>query len=137
LTLSWCRIAVVHRLVTSLALLILLTPLTIGCADRNAADGGEEETGPPPGEAFAECIEEGDCFEDWCLHPAGEPGFCTYTCTNAANCEPAENGTAAPTCLPVEGDQVCALDCSNGKSCPSHMDCQQIEADGEARSICF
>lgn len=77
----------------------------------------------------------GDCFDEWCVHPASEPGFCTYPC--AEGCATALGGSAVETCLPVDGEQVCALDCSDNKSCPPSMRCEQIEAGGEPRAICF
>ena len=120
-----------------LTLGFVLFPL-LACADRDAIGAGDDETGPPPGEPFAGCIDADDCVDDWCLHPAGEEGFCTYACNGgASSCEVIPGGTATQTCVPVEGVEVCALDCGNGRSCPSHMRCEQISADGEARSICF
>ena len=83
-------------------------------------------------------MDKGECLDEWCLHPADEPGFCTYACDGGlASCAPIAGGTATPTCLPVGSDEVCALDCGSGKSCPSSMRCEQIEAGGQARSICF
>ncbi len=99
----------------------------------------ESETeGPAPGEPFSGCIDKGDCFADWCLHPAGEPGFCTYACKGGVDsCDPSPGGTATPTCLPVGSDEVCALDCGGNKTCPSGMHCEQIAANDEPRQICF
>ena len=120
----------------SLALTILVC-LTLACADRDALTAEEETGGPAPGEPFSGCMDKGDCFDEWCLHPAGEPGFCTYACNTVDNCSSAAGGSATLTCLPVEGDQVCALDCGGNKSCPSGMRCETIEANGQPRSICF
>lgn len=112
--------------------------LTLACADRDAISNEDETGGPEPGEPFSGCMDKGDCFDEWCLHPAGESGFCTFACSGGvASCEAISGGTATLTCLPVEGDEVCALDCGGGKSCPPHMRCEQIEASGQPRSICF
>lgn len=117
----------------------LLCVCVLACADRPIIPGEMDETGgPAPGEPFSGCIDKGDCDDDWCLHPAGEAGFCTYACSGGvASCEGVPGGTATPTCLPVDGDEVCALDCGGNKSCPNGMRCEQIEANDEARSICF
>jgi hypothetical protein len=117
----------------------ILVFLTLACADRSTIPDDEAETdGPAPGEPFSGCIDKGDCFDDWCLHPAGESGFCTYACNGGVqSCDPISGGSATATCLPVEGEEVCALDCSGNKSCPSGMRCEKIEAAGEPRSICF
>jgi hypothetical protein len=112
--------------------------LLLACVDRTSISAEDEETGgPAPGEPFSGCMDMDECFDEWCLHPAGEAGFCTYACNSVDNCSPPLGGTATLTCLPVEGDQVCALDCGGNKDCPSDMRCEQIEANGEARSICF
>ena len=130
----------------SISISILSLALTLAlaaCADRSVdvslEDEDSESSGAPaPGEALSECMDEDDCFDDWCVHPAGETGFCTYACTSASQCPAASGGaTAIATCLLVTNDLVCALDCASG-SCPSGMRCEQIEAgDGTPRSICF
>lgn len=108
-----------------------------GCADRSVGSGdtGGETQGPEPGELYGGCVDADECFDEWCVHPAGEPGFCTYPCSES--CMADLGGTATTTCLPVEDQDVCALDCSDGKSCPAGMRCEQIDADGQPRSICF
>jgi hypothetical protein len=112
-----------------------------GCAERVviSADELADTDSPAAGEPFSGCIDKGDCLDDWCLRPANEAGFCTYSCAanGVAACELSPGGTATLTCLAVQGDQVCALDCAGGKSCPSNMRCEQIEANGQPRSICF
>lgn len=120
---------------------LLASLLTLACADRVydlPADMKEAETEfPAPGEPFFACMDSNECFDEWCLHPVGEPGFCTYVCSGAADCEAVDGGTATATCLPVGGDHVCALDCGDNRSCPLSMRCEQIEANGQPRSICF
>jgi hypothetical protein len=129
------RLVITRQLAPMLFLL-----LGLACADRTyvSPDDDAETGGPAPGEPFSGCMDKGDCFDEWCLHPADEPGFCTYACNGSVDsCEPVVGGTATSTCLPVEGDEVCALDCGGNKSCPYGMRCEQIEANEQARSICF
>jgi hypothetical protein len=111
----------------------------LACAERVTVPLEDDETGgPAPGEPFSACVDKGDCDDEWCLHPVNEPGFCTYACLNGvAGCEPISGGTATATCLPVGDDEVCALDCANNKTCPGAMRCEQIDANGQPRSICF
>ena len=112
------------------------------CADRSVGLEGDEdeatETGDPaPGEPLSACLDEDDCFVEWCVHPAGEAGFCTFACEGAQDCPAGTGGSATATCLLVAADEVCALDCAQGRSCPAGMRCEQIETDGQARDICF
>ncbi|WP_146158119.1 hypothetical protein [Enhygromyxa salina] len=113
--------------------LVLLLAVA-GCADRGIVDNEEGETGgPEPGELYGECMDASDCFDEWCVHPANEPGFCTYPCEQGCATELGE----PTTCLTVEGEGVCALECSASGTCPTGMRCEQIESAGQARSICF
>ena len=129
------------RRIAAPVLALVLVLVALACAERPLGDaGGEtgaEDAGPVAGELYGECLEVADCFDEWCVHPAGEPGFCTYPCVEGCMSSEALGGTATETCLPVAGEEVCALDCAGGKSCPPGMRCEQIEAGGEARSICF
>ena len=119
--------------------ILLALTLSTGCADRSVTTASGE-TGVQevePGEAFSECIDENDCFIEWCAHPAGEPGFCTSACADVSECLDGPSGTATATCLPVGDDQVCALDCEGPRTCPNGMRCESIESEGMARRICF
>jgi hypothetical protein len=122
-------------------LALVLGCVSIGCADRASdltLDGTETSSPYAPGDPLGACVDVGDCFDEWCVHPAGENGFCTYACGGPDGCPEPVGGTATKTCLLVEGVDVCALDCSGGHSCPAGMRCEQIQAsDGAARSICF
>jgi hypothetical protein len=117
--------------------------IALACADRSI-DGGDEtdgETGEPqnpfdPGSSYSDCQDWVECDSNWCLRPLDEPGFCTQECLDVEDCAESAVGTAEPTCLPVEGDHACALDCGGGRTCPSGMRCEQVEANGP-RSICF
>jgi hypothetical protein len=59
-----------------------------------------------------------------------EDAFCTVPCNTAADC-PSSGCTALPACRYGADIQtnVCALDCSEGRNCPTGMMCKEI-ADG-------
>jgi hypothetical protein len=62
-------------------------------------------------------------------------GFCTTVpCSDPTNCNPSPGGTATPVCaeMLVGGSPTtgCALDCSQGKTCPAGMQCYTL-ATGE------
>jgi hypothetical protein len=126
---------------TPLLLALMLACVSVGCADRSSdLTLDDTETGSPyaPGEPLGACTDVNDCLDEWCVHPAGESGFCTYACGGPDGCPEPVGGTATETCLLVEGVDVCALDCGGGGSCPNGMRCEQIQAsNGAARSICF
>lgn len=126
-------------------LLALLTFLALvgaplACADRPVDIDDEADTDEPspfePGEQYADCVEGFECVNEWCLSPVDEPGFCTITCASVDDCEFPDVGEALPTCLAVGGESACALDCDDGRECPSGMRCEQVDAGGE-RWICF
>ncbi|RMH00482.1 MAG: hypothetical protein D6705_00265 [Deltaproteobacteria bacterium] len=54
--------------------------------------------------------------------------FCTISnCSNPAlDCDPSPGGTATPICVPNGASSFCALDCSNGKTCPTGMTCYNV-----------
>ena len=58
------------------------------------------------------------------------------TCASVDDCEFPDVGEALPTCLAVGSEAACALDCDDGRECPSGMRCEQVDAGGE-RWICF
>jgi hypothetical protein len=120
-------------------------PLALACADRAALDDeigdeeeDEEEQENPfdPGAQYSECVDGFECINNWCLSPVDEPGFCTVMCMTVDDCDLSAVGTAEPTCLPVGGDNACALDCGDGRTCPSGMRCEEVDAEGP-RWICF
>jgi hypothetical protein len=126
------------------AILSFLAFLQIGlaCADRAVGDDelgdetGEQQNPFEPGMPYSDCVDGFECVSNWCLSPMDEPGFCTVACMDVDDCEGSPVGTAEPTCLPVGGDNACALDCGGGRTCPPGMRCEQVEAEGP-RSICF
>ena len=44
-------------------------------------------------------------------------------------------GTAEASCIPAGQSNYCALDCSEGKTCPDGMEC--IDLQGGQVSYCF
>ncbi|MCA9683717.1 MAG: hypothetical protein KC431_01345 [Myxococcales bacterium] len=126
------------------ALAILSLSLT-ACAERDLTGSFDQVVeGERPfdyGEQYAYCEQGNDCLDEWCLSPAGEAGFCTQACDPEGEvsdfCVDAPNGTATAVCLRVGGDAACALDCGEGRGCPSGMRCEQVEAQGAERWICF
>jgi hypothetical protein len=119
----------------------------LACADRDLIDVLDpatlEDRPFTPGELYSAC-EHGDaCLDAWCLSPADEPGFCTQLCDPAGDvstyCDDSEvpAGTADVVCLAVGDHAACALDCGDGRSCPAGMRCEQVDALGQPRSICF
>jgi hypothetical protein len=118
--------------------------IALACADRSIGlddeigdETGEQPQNPfDPGGPYSECLDWVECDSNWCLSPLDEPGFCTEACHDVEDCDASVAGTAEPTCLPVEGDHACALDCGGGRTCPPGMRCEQVDAEGP-RSICF
>lgn len=127
-----------------LVCLALLVP-AFACADRDLIQSLDPELGDQrpfvSGEQYAACERGDDCLDEWCLSPANEAGFCTQACDPSDDvsiyCEAATEGTATTVCLQVGGDAACALDCGGERHCPAGMRCEQVEAQGLERSICF
>ncbi len=91
-----------------------------------------------PGSTYSGCMSGDECLSNWCLQPADEPGFCTEPCgAGGPPCEQPDLGTATAGCVTLQTDAVCALDCSDDRSCPAGMRCEQVEVDRTARSLCF
>lgn len=92
---------------------------------------------------YSECQEPADCLSlDYCVHPPGEPGFCSEPCDpvdDAESCEESPGGTARRICADIgqPSANLCALDCSGDKTCPGGMACQRVETNGGERSMCF
>ncbi|NVB38360.1 hypothetical protein G6O69_11010 [Pseudenhygromyxa sp. WMMC2535] len=127
----------------ALLLSLVMVVASFGCADRDTIslddEVGEDEDPFEPGESYASCNAAGECFNDWCLRPLDEPGFCTQACDPATpeTCPDPGVGTATPVCVVVGQDAACALDCGGERDCPEGMRCEQVDVEGSARSICF
>jgi|GEM_PF-2246305 len=117
-------------------------------SDSTAGTADETSGGIPPQQPedgmYSECVSVVDCIGlTACLtatDTSNQPidPFCTAgSCESPlAQCDATPGGTAVPICLPVDiggvMDDVCALDCSQGQTCPTGMQCRTL-ASG---SIC-
>lgn len=99
--------------------------------DATGNDSGPDEQ--PADGPYSACVSAVECFGTTaCVLVMGNLGFCTNNCTIPGDCGPSPAGTATPACVtaPVGGTdmQVCALDCSGGKTCPGGMECLALGA---------
>lgn len=130
----------------------LYIPLLLGlvaCSTQDpliSVDDGEDPGEQPmePGAAYSPCGDPDACNPlPYCVFPSGEQGFCTGECTapdDPSNCvdDPGQLGRAF--CLDIglpSGNTVCAIDCSDGISCPDGMRCEEVQTDGGRRKACF
>lgn len=92
-----------------------------------SSDGGVDEQ--PADGMYSACVIGNECFGvQGCVTVMPQVGFCTNgNCTDASSCDASPGGTATPACvtatLNAVETQVCALDCSGGKTCPGGMEC--------------
>jgi hypothetical protein len=64
------------------------------------------------------------------------PGFCAPACDDP--CPAAVDGNAPASCMTIDGEALCVLDCDPNITCPRGQKCQTIaDADGESRGLCF
>ncbi len=103
---------------------------TTGSEDTAAADTANTSGGGQPADGmYSACETPAECFGlITCFVVQVGDGFCTNTgCPDATVCDASPGGTATPACVTVQiggnPQQVCALDCSGGKTCPSPMEC--------------
>lgn len=135
----WSNVRAIAIRASVVANLVGACWLFIGCAEPGdiTLDPTIDTESPfEQGATYAGCNEASDCESAWCLRPADEPGFCTQPCSAPEQCEQ-PGGQAVASCVAVEADAACALDCGGGKACPAGMRCEQVEAEGEPRSLCF
>lgn len=78
----------------------------------------EPDADPPCPRGWDECIELDDPQRTWCSHE----------CDDDDDCEPPSEGDAQPVCAGPSGDS-CALDCSDDRTCPRGMDCEELFGD--------
>jgi hypothetical protein len=113
-------------------------PTTQGSSGPPGDDDGVNDDGNPPGTGmYSHCLAPEQCpggAVNVCMTIGDNlAGFCTNSmCTNpAVDCDPSPGGTAEPMCAPTtlnnQPAQVCALDCSAGKTCPVGMQCWNLE----------
>lgn len=127
-------------------------PQSTGLVETSTGAGESTETGDPstttgapptqqPDEGmYSPCLSPLDCIGlTTCLtatDTSNQPidAFCTAgSCTSPlAQCDATPGGTAVPICLPIQlgdtMDEVCALDCSAGQTCPTGMECRTLAA---------
>lgn len=102
------------------------------------SSGGETPSEQPEDGMYSQCGSPVDCIGlTTCLtavDTSGQPidAFCTAGACNSplAQCDPTPGGTAVPICMDVDSggvmDTVCALDCSQGQTCPAGMNCRTL-----------
>jgi hypothetical protein len=114
----------------------------LGCTNACEYDLGDcgNDPQPGPGELYSACMDNGDCPGlDGCLTLTDEfdtviDGFCTNLCLIDDECMAPTGGNAVPICRVGSQSTHCALDCSDGLTCPDTMTCQAVEGGGE---LCF
>ena len=99
--------------------------------DTNASGTGPDEQ--PADGLYSACVDVTECFgATVCVLVMGNLGYCSTNCAIPSDCDPSPAGTATPACVvgSVNGTdmQVCALDCSGGKTCPGGMECLALGA---------
>jgi hypothetical protein len=110
-----------------------LEPTTSGVDPTGGADGQ-----PATGQ-YSHCLDASECVDvTLCVQIQMDmktvDGFCsTFPCANAAvDCDPAPGGTAVPFCFPMTVNGMattsCALDCGAGQTCPTGMQCFDLES---------
>ena len=117
---------------------------TDGSTD-GAGSGGETETtaAAQPEEGWWSPCEssDDDCLDELeCLRwPDLDRGACTYECVvhgDPSTCGAAPGGDAVPACAPIDGDSVCVLDCSEGRTCPAGLECLMVAGDNGPLTLC-
>lgn len=129
-----------------------MTSTTGGMDTLDTSGGGSsEDTNDPTGNGmqpmdgmYSPCLTAEECGFDPILCITIQDadmndidGFCSETgCGNpAVDCAASPGGTAVPRCMPTTVNgmamQACALDCSNGMTCPPPMMCYNLGGVGE------
>jgi hypothetical protein len=92
---------------------------------------------------YANCLIAADCPGLLGCATIGDPvtdGYCTDQCAGAGNpagCDPVPGGTATLTCTVLSGYNLCALDCSGGKTCPGGMVCTSVMDEVGMKELCY
>lgn len=137
----------------------LLALLGLACDDTGEESGqttgSEESAGETEAEACAErpvfpelysscagaahCGESGNaCASQTGQDPVYNQAFCTKSCYMDADCPAVGDCSATPVCIaPAGGQGVCALDCDEGRQCPSNMMCLSDLDPENPRNLCF
>lgn len=121
-------------------------PTTTGLSDTSGEDSTGAMLPPQPVDGWWEHCTNDTCPEApmVCLGDGMLDGVCTGRCTpagNTASCEALPGITAVPICLTlsVNGvtESICALDCSDGKTCAQGMVCVADSDDVGPFEICL
>ena len=112
-------------------------PSDAGDGISDPGDGADD--GGDGGGSYGACESGLDCDREiYCVHPRDEAGFCAAGCAGGVEqCARPSDGDAVPSCIDVEGNRVCALDCSDSRSCPDGMRCQAVSLGGTEATLCF
>jgi hypothetical protein len=93
------------------------------------------------------CLSEGSCPQGWaCARVTAEPDV-TYACIDKSSmlCQPCRNdGDCASAFLSSRNScldhgpvgKFCGVECSDQNACPRGFTCDDLQVDGEARSLC-
>lgn len=107
-------------------------------------DPTDDPTGNQPANGmYAACLVPDQCPGLLGCATIGDPptdGVCTDECAgfmNPAGCDPSPGGTATLTCTVLSGYNLCALDCSGGKSCPTPMVCTSVNDEQGTKELCY
>ncbi|MFV8752600.1 hypothetical protein ACNOYE_18795 [Nannocystaceae bacterium ST9] len=114
----------------------------LGCTASCSFEFSDCSNDPQPGlgELYSHCTDNAGCPGlDGCLTMVDDmqvvvDGFCTNFCTLDAECLAPTGGSALPVCRMGLQSVYCALDCSEGRTCPGGMTCSVLESGGE---LCF
>ncbi|MCR9159849.1 MAG: hypothetical protein ACE37F_05830 [Nannocystaceae bacterium] len=108
----------------------------------DSSSSGVELPPQPETSWWSHCTSTSECTDDLVcmLNGAGDDGVCTSLCTpagDATSCGASPGVSAAPSCLNVDTNSICALDCSDGKDCPAGMLCLSDVDDDGPIEICL
>lgn len=111
-------------------------------AAESSSSGGIELPPQPETSWWSHCTGTPECTDDLVcmLNGAGDDGVCTSFCNPAGDgtsCGASPGVTAQPSCLNVDTNSICALDCSDGKTCPAGMLCLSDVDDDGPIEICM
>ncbi|MCA9663726.1 MAG: hypothetical protein KC486_35690, partial [Myxococcales bacterium] len=108
----------------------------LACLGELACFDGGEAIAYAPCESSEACRDAG--LVACVIRPdvADAPGFCAPACDDP--CPAALDGDAPASCMTIDDEALCVLDCDADITCPSGQKCRTIRgADGEARGLCF
>lgn len=103
------------------------TSTTLGTSASTGSTSDAETTTTTDGGVvpYASCNDQ-DCPRGWdeCIDPQNV-SWCSHYCDTPDDCEAPLTGDAEVVCAGPSGNS-CALDCSNGQTCPDGMSCTEL-----------